>query len=114
LLTDRVEGLGNYEERLAHMRVWQATERLMAEVDRLAGLVRNGAGNAADRLERSAEAVLFNTGEGIGAYKPHARINAYEVAKKEATESRALLGRLVIKRALSTRDGNKPTSWPAW
>jgi four helix bundle protein len=90
--------------RLEHMRVWQAAERLMAEADRIAGLVRNTSANAADHLERSAEAVLFNTGEGVGAYKPNSMINAYEIAKKEATEIRAILRRLVIKRALATSD----------
>jgi four helix bundle protein len=90
--------------RLEHMRVWQAAERLMAEADRIAGLVRNTSANAADHLERSAEAVLFNTGEGVGAYKPSSKINCYEIARREANEVRAILRRLVIKRALTNDD----------
>ena len=58
----------------------------------------------ADHLERSWEAVLFNIGEGIGAYQPKVKIAAYEVAKKEANEARAIQRRLVIKRALTNRD----------
>ncbi|MGH7555260.1 MAG: hypothetical protein ACREMQ_19835, partial [Longimicrobiales bacterium] len=40
----------------------------------------------------------------IGAYKPRVKIAAYEVAKKEANEVRAILRRLVIKRVLTESD----------
>jgi four helix bundle protein len=86
------------------MRVWQAAEALMGEVDRLVRLVRGVAANPADHLERSTESVLFNTGEGVGAYKPSSKINCYEIARREANEVRAILRRLVIKRALTNDD----------
>ncbi|MGH7503615.1 MAG: four helix bundle protein [Longimicrobiales bacterium] len=86
------------------MRVWQAAEELMAEVDRLVPRARGLASNAAEHLERSAESVLFNIGEGVGAYKPNTKIAAYEVAKKEANEVRAILRRLVIKGVLTQDD----------
>ena len=80
----------------------------MAEVDRLLPLVRPGAPNSAEHLERCAESVLFNIGEGVGAWSPKTKIAAYEIAKREANEIRAILRRFVIKRLLTSRDTSKP------
>jgi len=82
----------------------QAAEILMAEVDALVARVRRGSANAADHLERSAEAVMFNIGEGVAAHKPRIKIAAYEVARKEANEVRAILRRLMIGKRLTQRD----------
>mgnify|MGYP001057051774 CR=1 FL=1 len=82
----------------------QAAEILMAEVDALVARVRRGAANSADHLERSAEAVLFNIGEGVAAHRPKVKITAYEIAKKEANEVRAILRRLVIGGWLNQKD----------
>jgi four helix bundle protein len=90
------------------MRVWQAAESLMAEVDALVARVRRRSENAADHLERSAESLLFNIGEGVGAYRPKVKIAAYEVAKKEANEVRAVLRRLVIQRAVTHDQIRRP------
>jgi four helix bundle protein len=90
--------------RPERIRMWQAAELLVAEVD---GLVRRAGGraaNAVDHLERSAESLLFNVAEGAGAYRPKVKISAYEVAKKEANEVRAVLRRLVIKKAATHAD----------
>lgn len=86
--------------RPEQMRVWQAAEALCGEVDELLPEVRSRARDAGDHLERSSNSVLFNTAEGAGAYRPKVKINAYEVAKKEANEVRAVLRRLVIKKVL--------------
>ena len=82
----------------------QAAEILMAEVDALVARVRTRAANAADHLERAAESVLFNIGEGVAAHKPKGKIAAYEIARKEANEVRAILRRLVIGRRLDQKD----------
>lgn len=87
--------------RREKMRMWQAAEALMAEVDGLIRRVRAEAPNATGHLERSCESALFNTAEGIGAFPPKTKINAYEIAKKEANEARAILRRLVIKQLLT-------------
>jgi hypothetical protein len=42
--------------------------------------------------------VFYNTGEGIGSFKPKVKITAYEIARKEANEIRTVLRRLVIGR----------------
>ncbi len=82
----------------------QAAEILMAEVDALVARVKSRAANSVDHLERSAESVLFNIGEGVGAHKPRIKIAAYEVARKEANEVRTILRRLVIGKRLTQRD----------
>ena len=69
--------------------------------------MRAGAPNAAEHLERSAESVLFNIGEGVGAWSPKTKIAAYEVSKREASELRAILRRFVIKRLLTSHDTRK-------
>jgi four helix bundle protein len=84
--------------------MWQAAELLVAEVDGLVRRARGRAANAVDHLERSAESLLFNIAEGAGAYRPKVKISAYEVAKKEASEVRAVLRRLVIKKAVTPAD----------
>jgi four helix bundle protein len=82
--------------------MWMAAERLVGEVDRWMPRVRRHAANSASHLERSAEAVLYNIAEGVGAYPPKVKIAAYEVAKKEASEVRGILRRLVILRLLTS------------
>jgi four helix bundle protein len=86
------------------IRMWQAAEALVAEADRLGDKARPVARNAADHLVRSAESALFNVGEGVGAYRPKVKIAYYEIAKKEASEVRAILRRLVIRKALTRED----------
>src|SRR5690606_14965662 len=69
----------SYRMRPERMRMQQAAEILMAEVDALVARVRTRAANAADHLERAAESVLFNIGEGVAAHKPKGKIAAYEI-----------------------------------
>ena len=78
-------------------RMWLAAEEYVGAVDLLLPRAHELNRNAADHLKRSAESVLFNIGEGIGAYQRGLKINAYEVAKKEANETRAILRRLVMQ-----------------
>ena len=81
--------------------MWQAAEALLAEIDPWLEQVGSRASNSVDHLERSAESVLFNIAEGVGAYQPRVKIGAYEIAKKEANEVRAILRRLVMKRIVT-------------
>ena len=52
--------------QLDRMRMYQAAERLVGEVDNLLPRARTRALDQADHLDRSASSVLFNTAEGIG------------------------------------------------
>ena len=93
--------------RPERMRVWLAAEELVAEVDALLPRARRHAANAAQHLERAAESVLFNIGEGTGAYQPNVKANAYEIAKKEANEVRAVLRRLILRQALTSAETDR-------
>lgn len=84
--------------------MWQAAEELIAEIDRLVPRAQAAAMNATDHLERSGESVLFNIGEGVGAFQPKVKIATYEIAKREANEVRAVLRRLVIKGTVTARE----------
>ena len=87
--------------RLEKMRVYQAAEQLVGEVEGLSPRARQKKANAAKHLENSVESVLYNTGEGIGSFKPKVKITAYEIARKEANEVRTVLRRLVIGRVFT-------------
>ena len=78
-----------------------AAEEYVGAVDLLLprASIRNA--NAADHLKRSAESCLFNVGEGVGAFQAGVKINSYEIAKKEASEGRAILRRLVIQKVFT-------------
>jgi four helix bundle protein len=86
------------------IRMWRAAEELIVEIDVIVARVRSQAANSAYHLERSGESVLFNIAEGVGAYPPKVKIAAYEVAKKEASEVRAVLRRLVLRRLVTSRE----------
>jgi four helix bundle protein len=87
--------------------MYQAAEALVAEVDGLLPLAKDRAPKPADHLERSADSVLFNMSEGIGSFRVKVKITAYEVARKEANEVRAVLRRLVIKRVFTYSQSQK-------
>ena len=95
--------------RLEQMRMYQAAEMLVAEVDALLPRSRRASVRSADQLERAADSVLFNTAEGIGSFKAGLKINAYEIARKEANEVRAILRRQVIKKILPHKDTQQAT-----
>lgn len=86
------------------MRVYQAAEELVAEVDRLVPLIAPLNPDAADHLQRSAESVLYNTGEGIEAWRPKVKVAVYEIARREANEVRAVLRRLIIQKVLKQEE----------
>src|SRR5688572_14234562 len=83
------------------MRMQLAAEELADEVDLLLPKVRMRNANAADHLKRSVESALFNSGEGIAAWRPKVKIDRYEIARREANEARAILRRLVRQGILT-------------
>jgi four helix bundle protein len=86
------------------MRMYQAAQQLMAEVDLLLPRAKKLKPNSAKHLENSTESAFYNTGEGIGSYKPKMKIAAYSVARKEANEVRTVLRRLVIGRVFTDEE----------
>jgi four helix bundle protein len=93
--------------QLEKMRMYEAAEALVAEVDKLLPRAKSRARLQGKHLERSADSVLFNTAEGIGAFKPKMKISAYSIARKEANEVRAVLRRLVIKKVFTQKEVQK-------
>jgi four helix bundle protein len=87
---------------LEKMRMYGAAEALAREVEELLPQARAAAPMQADHLTRSVDSVLFNTAEGIGSYKPRVKTSAYDIARKEANEIRAVLRRLVQKRVFTS------------
>ena len=51
------------------LRVYQAAEALVVEVDKIAALLPSSVRNTIDHMTRCAEAVLFNTSEGGGSFQ---------------------------------------------
>ena len=87
--------------------MYQAAEALAAEVERLLPEATRAGASQADHLERSADSVLFNMAEGIGAFQPKVKTNAYGIARREASELRAVLRRLEIKRVFTRAEIDK-------
>jgi four helix bundle protein len=92
------------------MRVYGACEALTAEIDRLLPRAYASAPRPADHLERSADSVLFNTAEAVASYRPKMKVAAYEIARKEASEVRAVLRRLVQKQVFTRPEIDKAYS----
>jgi four helix bundle protein len=100
-------GVLGWGMRLEHMRMYRAAEELAAEVDRLLPRARRRARRQADHLGRSADSVLFNTAEGVGSFKPGVKVSAYDIARKEASEVRAVLRRLVIAGVFTSAETSR-------
>jgi four helix bundle protein len=75
----------------------QLAEELAAENDKLLPRARAQAPLQADHLERSCDSLVFNMAEGIACFNPKMKISAYDIARKEGNEYRAVLRRLKIK-----------------
>ena len=79
----------------------------MREVDSLEPRARRASPNSTEHMVRSCESVMFNIAEGLGCFQPKVKLNAYNIARKEAFELRAILRRLVIKRAFTDAEAAK-------
>jgi len=85
----------------------EAGELLVAEVDWLIPMCRGRAENACHHLGKSAESALYNTSEGVAAFKPKVKANCYEIAKREAAEVLSILKLLVTRKILVQSDIDK-------
>jgi four helix bundle protein len=87
--------------------MYQAAEALAREVERLLPHAKSRRPKIADHLDRSTDSVLFNMSEGIGSFRPRAKIAAYEISRKEASEVQSALRRLVIANVFTDREIQK-------
>ena len=95
------------------MRMQLAAEELLDEIDVLLPKIAAGNANAADHLKRAAESALFNTAEGLAAWRPKVKIDRYEIARRETNEARAVVRRVVRQRVLYEAESAAPTISPA-
>jgi four helix bundle protein len=89
------------------MRVQQAMEELVDEVDRLLPKISLANAHAADHLARSVESGLFNLAEALSAWKPKVKLARYEITRRETNEARAILRRLVRQRVLTREEAGR-------
>src|SRR5687767_5938345 len=83
------------------MRVYQAARELAKEVDKIIAKLPPGLKRIADHLERSMESAGLNLAEGLAAYRPGIKANAFEVARKETGEVRKAIERAYDKNGIS-------------
>lgn len=81
--------------------MYQAVEAMNAEIEMLLPRAYAKRPKAAAHLENSGNSAQFNMSEGIGSFMPNVKINAYEIARKEANEVRGVLRRLVIAKVFT-------------
>ena len=93
--------------RLEDMRMFQASEALIREVELLLPRAWEKKPKAADHLERSLESEHTNICEGIGLFRPAGKRAAYEIARKEANEVRGTLRRLVLANVFTQQQIQK-------
>ena len=82
-------------------RLQQACEDLVDEVDRLLPRVTARNDHAAKHLRKSAQSTLNNVAEGLVARNPNVKLPVYEVARREAAETRTILRMLVRQQTLT-------------
>jgi four helix bundle protein len=63
--------------------------------------------DASKHLEKSGNAVYFNLGEGIAAFRPKLKAAKYDIARCEANEALNAARALVIQRRLAATDVEK-------
>ena len=85
------------------LRVELKAEELITEVARLLHSIHYRC-KAAKDLERSADSVLLNIGEGVAAYKPRKKAHKYDIARGEAREVQRATRALVLKGKLKEHD----------
>jgi four helix bundle protein len=85
------------------LRVEIKTEELITEVARLLRKVPYHC-NACRHLEKSADAVYLNLGEGVSSFRPRKKASKYDIAREEAGEVQRALSAIVLKGKLTNDD----------
>ena len=81
------------------LRVERKAEELIAEVSRLLKGVTPC--SATIHLEKAADSIYFNIGEGTALYGAKHKASKYNIARAEANEARRALRALVLKGKLT-------------
>jgi four helix bundle protein len=94
----RVEVFGMRPE---DMRVYQLARELAKEVDQIIAKLPPRLKRIADHLERSMESAGLNLAEGLAAYRPGIKANAFEVSRKETGGARKAIERAYDRNGIS-------------
>ena len=90
------------------MRVYQLALELAAEVDAVVARLPLRVANTAKHLEKSMDSVIFNLMEGLTAYKPAVKASAFDITRRETSEVKGALRRLVMRQAKTIGQVQKP------
>ena len=90
------------------MRVYQIARRLGKVIDELVAKLRPRFKRIADHLERSMESAGLNLSEGLTAYRPGIKSNAFEISRKEMGEVRKAVQRAFDVNAISALEMEEP------
>ena len=85
------------------LRVEIAAERLIAEIARVLRKLAYPC-DASKHLEKSGNAVHFNLGEGVVAFKPKVKAAKYDITRWESNEVLKASRALVLQRRLTEDD----------
>ncbi len=85
------------------LRVYQAAERLDAEVQALIARLAPGFSRDVNQLRRAAGSVLYNIAEAYGSEQPGRKRNHLEIARGSVDETRAIVRRLAASGAFPLR-----------
>ena len=94
--------------RPENMRVYQVARELGKEIDRIVAKLRPNFRRLADHMERSMESAGLNLAEGLAAFRPGIKANAFEISRKETGEVRKAVERAFDLNAISAREMEKP------
>jgi four helix bundle protein len=86
------------------LRVYQAAQRLRAEVDAIIRKVPDAFANEVSHIDEAADSVLNNIAEGSAFTYPKKRAHFYQIAKGSANEVGGGLQSLVDRGALRQSD----------
>ncbi len=92
------------------LRVYQAAERLDAEVHVLIARLPPGFSRDIDQLRRAAGSVLYNIAQAYGSEQPGRKRNHLEIARGSVDETRAILRRLANRGGLEPAAITKATA----
>jgi four helix bundle protein len=98
----------NARMRPENMRVYQVARELGKLIDELVAKLRPRFKRLADHMERSMESAGLNLAEGLTAFRPGIKANAFEIARKETGEVRKAVQRAFDLKAVSPQEMEKP------
>jgi four helix bundle protein len=92
-----------------NLRVYRATERLIAMLDELFAKAPPGFARDIAHGRNAASSILFNIAEAVGSHGSGKKTNHFGIARGSADEVRAVLRRLCLGRAFTEKQVAPPS-----